>query len=174
MLSYARIFFAESRLLGAIVFTATLTVPLIGLFGLVAAAVSLVILTGVNGLFPTLSPLALPFNLAVMLTLYTLRLRLHPSLDLLPAPEPPGSPEENLSRYRENLRAWKRWGVTLSLPYQGTCVVSQGVGGTVTHQGDWRFAYDFQMVAADGALFCNSGVAVEDYYTWGGGGRFLQ
>ena len=137
------------------------------LLGLITSAVSLIILAGIGGLFPTLSPLALPFNLAVMLTLYTLRLRLHPSLGLLPTPEPPGSPEENLSRYRENLRAWKRWGVALSLPYQGNWTVSQGVGGAVTHRGDWRFAYDFQMLAADGSLYCNSGAAVEDYYTWG-------
>jgi murein DD-endopeptidase MepM/ murein hydrolase activator NlpD len=136
------------------------------LLGLVAAAVSLIILTGVSGLFPTLSPLALPFNLAVMLALYTLRLRLHPSLDLRLAPVPPGSPEENLSRHRENLRVWKRWGVALSLPYQGTWMVSQGIGGAVTHRGDWRFAYDFQVVAADGSLFCSSGAASDDYYTW--------
>jgi murein DD-endopeptidase MepM/ murein hydrolase activator NlpD len=161
--------FTFNHLFAALAIGGIFMVPSPGslLLGLITSAVSLIILAGIGGLFPTLSPLALPFNLAVMLTLYTLRLRLHPSLDLLPAPESPGSPEENLSRYRENLRAWKRWGVALSLPYQGSWTVSQGVGGAVTHRGDWRFAYDFQMVAADGALYCNSGAAVEDYYTWG-------
>ena len=161
--------FTFNHLFAALAIGGIFMVPSPGslLLGLITSAVSLIILAGIGGLFPTLSPLALPFNLAVMLTLYTLRLRLHPSLGLLPAPVPPGSPEENLSRYRENLRAWKRWGVALSLPYQGSWTVSQGVGGAVTHRGDWRFAYDFQMVAADGALYGNSGAAVEDYYTWG-------
>jgi len=143
------------------------------LLAIVTAASSLFILTGIGGIFPmtksalAMSPLALPFNLAVMLTLYTIRQRLHPSLDLRLAPAPPGSPEENLSRYRENLRAWKRWGVALSLPYRGTWRVSQGVDGAVTHQGDWRFAYDFQAIAADGSIYCNTGLSCEDYYTWG-------
>ena len=160
--------FTFNHLLAALAIGGIFMVPGPGSFllGLVAAAVSLIILTGVSGLFPTLSPLALPFNLAVMLTLYTLRLRLHPSLDLRPAPVPPGSPEENLSRHRENLRVWKRWGVALVLPFKGTWKVSQGIGGTVTHRGDWRFAYDFQAVSANGSQYCNSGAACDDYYTW--------
>lgn len=40
LMSYARIFFAESHLLGFIVFIATLTVPLLGLFGLLGGIVS--------------------------------------------------------------------------------------------------------------------------------------
>lgn len=143
------------------------------LLAVVTAASSLFILAGIGGLFPmtksamAISPLALPFNLAVMLTLYTIRQRLHPSLDLRLAPAPPGSPEENLSHYRENLRVWKRWGVALSLPYRGSWKVSQGIDGMVTHQGDWRFAYDFQAVAASGSIYCGSGLSCEDYYTWG-------
>lgn len=143
------------------------------LLAIMTAASSLFILAGIVGFFPVtksglaMSPLALPFNLAVMLTLYTIRQRLHPSFDLRLAPAPPGSPEENLSHYRENLRVWKRWGVAPSLPYQGTWKVSQGVDGTVTHQGDWRFAYDFQAVDANGSIYRGSGLLCEDYYTWG-------
>lgn len=143
------------------------------LLAIVTAASSLFILTGIVGFFPVtksalaMSPLALPFNLAVMLTLYTIRQRLYPSLDLRLAPAPPGSPEENLSQFRENLRVWKRWGVALSLPCRGSWKVSQGVDGTVTHQGDWRFAYDFQAVDANGSIYRGSGLSCEDYYTWG-------
>jgi urea transporter/murein DD-endopeptidase MepM/ murein hydrolase activator NlpD len=159
-----------NQMFAALAIGGIFTVPGPGslLLALVTAATSLFILTGVGGLFPqNMSPLALPFNLAVMLALYTLRSRLHPSLDLLLAPVPPGSPEENLSHFRENLRVWKRWGVALSLPYRGRWKVSQGVDGELTHQGDWRFAYDFQAVAADGSIFCNSGRSCDDYYTWG-------
>jgi len=138
------------------------------LLSFVAAGVSLIILTGAEFLFPhTLSPLALPFNLAVMLALYTLRLRLHPSLGVRLAPVPPGSPEENLSRHRENLRAWKRWGVAIALPFEGTWAVSQGVDGGITHQGDWRFAYDFEVRGHDGTGFRHQGTSPEDYYAFG-------
>jgi murein DD-endopeptidase MepM/ murein hydrolase activator NlpD len=159
-----------NQMFAALAIGGIFTVPGPGslLMAIVTAAASLFILTGVAGLFPqTLSPLALPFNLAVMLALYTLRSRLYPSLDLLLAPVPPGSPEENLSHFRENLRVWKRWGVALSLPYRGRWKVSQGVDGALTHQGDWRFAYDFQAVAADGSIFCTTGRSCDDYYTWG-------
>ena len=138
------------------------------LLALCAAASSLFILTGVSALFPPgMSPLALPFNIAVMVILYTLRSRLHPSFDLRLAPTPPGSPEENLSHYRENMRAWKRWGIALVLPFSGRWKVSQGVDGAVTHRGDWRFAYDFQTVAVDGSEYCNAGLSCDDYFTWG-------
>ncbi|MCX6179476.1 MAG: urea transporter [Chlorobiales bacterium] len=138
------------------------------LFAVLAAASSLLILVGCTAFLPQdFSALALPFNIAVMVTLYLLRSRLHPSFDLRLAPTPPGSPEENISHFRENLRVWRRWGVALSLPYRGKWKVSQGVDGSETHQGDWRFAYDFQAVAADGSIFANSGLTCEDYYSWG-------
>jgi len=138
------------------------------LFAIVAAASSLMILVGCTAFLPEgMSALALPFNVAVMVTLYLLRSRLHPSFDLRLAPSPPGSPEENLSQFRENLRVWRRWGVALSLPFRGKWKISQGVDGSETHKGDWRFAYDFQAVAADGSIFANSGLACEDHYSWG-------
>lgn len=138
------------------------------LFAVGAAATSLLLLVGTSAMLPHgISALALPFNVSVMLMLYALRARLHPSFGLQLAPVPPGSPEENLSRSRENMRVWRRWGVPLSMPYRGKWRVSQGVGGAETHKGDWRFAYDFQAVAADGSIYANSGQVCEDYHSWG-------
>jgi urea transporter/murein DD-endopeptidase MepM/ murein hydrolase activator NlpD len=159
-----------NQMFAALAIGGIFTVPGPGslLLAIITSASALLFLVGVSAIFPAnLSPLALPFNLAVMLTLYTLRSRLHPSFDLQLAPVPPGSPEENLSRCRENLRVWKRWGVALSLPYRGRWKVAQGVDGDLTHQGDWRFAFDFQAVAADGTIYCNSGRSPDDYYSWG-------
>lgn len=137
------------------------------LVSILAAAGSLLLLAGTAALLPAgMSPLALPFNLAVWVTLHTLTLRLHPSLDLLPAPGPPGSPEENLSRSRDALRAWRRWGVALSLPFRGRWTVSQGIGGGITHRGDWRFAYDFHVLGPTGASFSGTGATVEEYYAY--------
>lgn len=138
------------------------------LMAMVAASGSLLFLVGTKTLFPAvMSPLAFPFNLAVWLTLYTLKLRLHPSLKLVLAPMSPGSPEENLNRSREELRVWKRWGVTLSLPFRGKWIVSQGIDGGITHQGDWRFAYDFQAIGPNGKCFANNGATTADYYAYG-------
>jgi urea transporter/murein DD-endopeptidase MepM/ murein hydrolase activator NlpD len=138
------------------------------LMAILAASGSLLSLAGTMALLPAaMSPLALPFNLGVWVTLYTLNLRLHPSLDLFLAPAPPGSPEENLNRSREQLRAWKRWGVALSLPFRGSWTVSQGIDGGITHRGDWRFAYDFHVLGPAGASFSGTGSTVEEYYAYG-------
>ena len=138
------------------------------MLAVIASLVSTIILAGTLQVFPhNISPLALPFNLAVMLILYSLRLRALPTLGLKLAPDPPGAPEENLSKQRENNRVWRRWGVPLALPFHGVWKVSQAVGGALTHQGDWRFAYDFMATGPDNRPYRGEGGRREDYYSFG-------
>lgn len=156
-------------MLSALAIGGVFTVPSPGSFflALVASALSVLLLVGAHTLFPPfLSPLALPFNLAVLLILYGLRMRLEPSLGVYLAAGD-AAPEENLSRYRENLRQWKRAGTSISLPFHGRWKVSQGIDGAHTHKERWRFAYDFQAVDFNGNANRNNGSALEDYYAYG-------
>jgi murein DD-endopeptidase MepM/ murein hydrolase activator NlpD len=53
------------------------------------------------------------------------------------------------------------------LPVSGPWLVTQGVGGDITHQGPWRHALDFEVVDRDGFPFRGDGSRVEDYYGFG-------
>lgn len=134
---------------------------------IVSVALSMLILVASHSLFPEyLSPLALPFNMAVCLVLYALRLRLYPTLGVHLTSGDVSSPEESLSRYRENIRVWKRYGLNISLPFHGRWIVTQGNNGAYTHKEEWRFAYDFQAVDSNGKLFKGGGEELEDYYSY--------
>lgn len=157
-------------MLTALAIGAVFAVPGPGSFvlALISVALSVIILTGTCTLFPAyLSPLALPFNAAVLLVLYGLKSRIHPSMGINLAPEYIGRPEANLGWFRESVRWWKRWGVSISVPFHGRWMVSQGIGGAYTHRDDWRFAYDFQAVGSEGKTFKNSGSVLEDFYSYG-------
>lgn len=161
---------AFNHMFAALAVGGIFTVPTPGslILAIIAALTSTIILTAIQPLFPLgISPLVLPFNIAVMLVLYTLKIRTHATLNITLAPEPHGSPEDNLSHLRENIRVWRRWKSPLSLPFIGRWQVSQGIDGKLTHRGDWRFAYDFMAVGPDGASYRGGGVHVEDYYGFG-------
>ncbi len=56
--------------------------------------------------------------------------------------------------------------VTVSLPFSGHWTVWQGVDGGWTHQGIWKYAYDFVITDINGETFKNSGRYLEDYYCY--------
>ncbi len=93
----------------------------------------------------------LPFNLAVLLVLGAMRLRVRDgapkAVDFLL-----GSPEENLRTWRTRVA---RFGATyvarFHAPFRGRWTVTQGTDGEHTHQGVWRHAADFEVMGPDGA-----------------------
>lgn len=159
-----------NHMLAALAIGGVFVVPGPGSFclALVAAAMSVVILAGTYSLFPDfLSPLALPFNLTVSLVLYGLRSRIYPSMGVHLVAGRIKKPEENLSRYREELRQRQRAGMAISLPFHGRWKVSQGINGKYTHKDAWSFAYDFQAVDSGGNICKSSGAFKEDFFTYG-------
>lgn len=157
-------------MLAALACGGVFTVPSLGSFTLsfIASITSVILLVGIYNLFPKfLYPLALPFNLAVLLILYGLRSRYYPSMGVWLVEGEPTTPEENLNKFRQNLRQWKRWGRTISLPFYGRWKVSQGADSEPTHRGNWRFAYDFQAVDFYGNTYKSNGSVPEDYYGYG-------
>ncbi|HEY2513523.1 MAG TPA: urea transporter [Polyangiaceae bacterium] len=111
-----------------------------------------------------LAPLILPFNLSVLLVLFAARQRPYDrsprSVDFSP-----GSPEENLA-YVETRRARFRalYGIEFRLPFRGAWVCTQGVDGTLTHQGSWRHAFDFEVQDAEGRRFARDGATPDDHF----------
>ncbi|MBD2777974.1 urea transporter [Iningainema tapete] len=106
---------------------------------------------------------ALPYNLVTMMLLYLLGLVGHQLL----ARYPQSSPEKTLDY---ELTARRRYrgstGRLLGLPFAGSWVVWQGFDGKWTHQGLWRYAYDFLIQDDLGLTYRDAGLQLTDYYAW--------
>ncbi len=105
---------------------------------------------------------AFPYNLVTLSFLYLLG---SVGQKLL-ARYPQASPERTLdyeltARIREqgNYRA-------ISLPFTGRWKVWQGVDGRWTHQGLWRYAYDFVLCDDEGNTYRHQGTKLTDYYAF--------
>jgi len=77
-------------------------------------------------------------------------------------------PEKNLRAYLKRIRSikaphWNRF----TLPFFGKWLVWQGFNGRYTHQGIYRYAYDFVSTDEQGRTFKGYGLELEDYYTYG-------
>jgi urea transporter/tetratricopeptide (TPR) repeat protein len=134
------------------------------LLGLLAAAVAPMLVEALTalGLPYGIPPFTLPFCLITLGTLYVLRAVNYPFL----ATEIGASPEEmrenslvNRFRYRGEHR-------TLYLPFSGTWTVTQGFNGRWTHQGKWRYAYDFVVSDEGGKNYRADGALVQDYFCY--------
>ncbi|MFO0757964.1 MAG: urea transporter [Byssovorax sp.] len=113
-----------------------------------------------------LSPLIIPFNLTLLLTLSAMRRRTHDlspkSVDFLP-----GTPEENLTYHKtRNQRFSALHAVTFHLPFRGAWLCTQAVDGPHTHQGIWRHAFDFEVRDEDQKLFRDQGTSPEHYHAY--------
>ncbi len=129
-------------------------VPSLPSFVLAAFGVGLVALFTVGLVAPLyrlgLPVSVLPFNATVLLVLLALRQRArdqHPkSVDFAA-----GTPEENLAYFRTRTARFRLpHPLRFSLPLRGAWTCTQGVDGPLTHQGPWRYAYDFEVLGPDG------------------------
>jgi urea transporter len=137
--------------------------------GAAGALVSALLAAGLSGTAARLGlPLLIaPFFAASSLVLLAMRQRAedeHPkSVDF-----EPGTPEENL-RYHRTRRA--RFAslhpVAFALPFRGRWTCTQAVDGPHTHQGPWRFAFDFEVRAEDGSFARDGGLSPEDHHCYG-------
>lgn len=145
--------------LAAISLGGTWFVPSPASFGLAAAGAALcavvtLALQRVMALWG-LPLLVLPFNLVLLVVLCAMRQRLR---DRLPKAVDfaPGSPERNLRFFQtriERADSGLGMGVAFGLPFRAGWICTQGIDGAHTHQGPWRYAFDFEVVGQDGQLF---------------------
>lgn len=114
-----------------------------------------------------LSIYALPFNMIVIIFLYSIKLRLPKSSGLKEVIIQHYSPEKNLYFYNN---AKRRFGelqyIPLSLPVTGMWNISQGHNGEHTHRGEWQHAWDFVIRDRKGLEYKNDGDYPEDYYCY--------
>lgn len=76
-----------------------------------------------------------------------------------------GSPEQNLDYVlNQHLRFPSLYGVDFQLPFRGRWTCTQSSDGEHTHQGPWRFAFDFQVVGDDGELYAGSPAELTNYH----------
>lgn len=112
-----------------------------------------------------LSVYSLPFNIIVLVFLYSLKFRERffdkPELVIYQQ----YSPEKNLySHLNFKNRFGKSFYFPLVLPFWGEWKVTQGHNGKFTHQGDWRHAWDFEIVNDKGESHDGDGNSREDYF----------
>ena len=105
---------------------------------------------------------ALPYNLVTLLLLYVLGL----VGQRLLARYPQSSPEETLDYELTSRLRYQGSGRAIALPFVGRWVVWQGCDGQWTHQGLWRYAYDFVIQDDQGQTYGGTGLQLTDYYAF--------
>lgn len=126
------------------------------------AAMTAILAVALSVLFAgfSLSPGALPYNLVVLAAMAALRLVANPG-GLLTSPWTTLQPEGVARLVQINrLRFPDFHKPALFLPCAGETVITQGFDGSITHQGNWRHALDFEMPGGAGS--------------WGAGDGLLQ
>ena len=111
---------------------------------------------------------SLPFNIAVLLFVYILKLRERnfekPALVGVQL----FSPEKNLySRLNYTYRFGHPTGIYIGLPFRGKWSVTQAHDGPLTHKDAWRHAWDFEITDEYGKTYSGKGLSCDDYYCYG-------
>lgn len=110
---------------------------------------------------------SLPFNLVVLLFLYTLKFREKYSYKLSEVYFQHNSPEKNLYIFQNNKERFRyKLFTPIKLPFFGIWKISQGHNGEFTHQGAYQHAWDFIIVNNEGKQFTKTGDFPEDYYCY--------
>jgi len=107
---------------------------------------------------------SLPFNIVVLLFLSAMYLRSKSSgLNLVTIQQ--FSPEKHHYSYTDNLERFRRdTYVHIALPIIGEWNVSQGYDGEITHRGEWKHAWDFDVRDIDGSTYQMPGGKKEDFF----------
>jgi len=128
-----------------------------------------IILTSTQAIFSIfqMSVYSLPFNMVVLMFLYILKFRER----FFNKPELVAyqqySPEKNLySHVNYKARFGKSFYYPFVLPFWGEWKVTQSHNGKFTHQGDWRHAWDFEVMDEEGLSYTGDGRNREDYYAY--------
>ncbi len=109
---------------------------------------------------------SMPFNIIVLLVIYVLQLRVFSKkLDLVVYQQ--FSPEKNLYKHINRMERFKNdTYIHIYLPFFGEWRVSQGHEGNITHKGDWKEAWDFDVVDDKGNTYRMPGTQAEEFYCY--------
>jgi urea transporter/murein DD-endopeptidase MepM/ murein hydrolase activator NlpD len=132
------------------------------LLAAITVAVSPIVMDAIAGFWSYygIPAFTLPFATVTLAVVYVLGLVGSPLI-----PQRIGlTPEETLDQHLANRLRYPGSERTLLPPFAGAWTVWQGFDGPWTHQGAWRYAYDFVLTDADGKTHANAGAQLEDYY----------
>lgn len=109
---------------------------------------------------------SLPFNIVVLIFLSAMAVRNKASgLDLVTVQQ--FSPERNHYKHFNRLDRFKSdTYFHFSLPIIGEWNISQGHQGEITHKGDWKYAWDFDIRDAENNTYRLPGISPEDYHCY--------
>ncbi len=115
-----------------------------------------------------LSIFSLPFNIAVLLFLYSLKFREKNFGKLTPVVLQQFSPELNVYGHKNYM---ERFGtlpyIAVKFPFWGEWKVTQAFEGSkTTHSSNWKYAWDFEIFDENGLNFKNSGTNPGDYFCY--------
>lgn len=122
-----------------------------------------------NALFSIfqMSVYSLPFNLVVLVFIYSLKFRERFTDQPQLVSVQQYSPERNLySQYAFHDRFQGRNWIALGIPAWGRWTISQGHNGAFTHKEQWRHAWDLVITNAGNMQYRNEGRYVEDYFCY--------
>jgi len=110
---------------------------------------------------------SLPFNIVVLMMIVVLRQRWQATGPQL-VWDQQFSPEKNLYTWvnRKERFTFLAY-IPIHLPIVGEWRISQGHEGSITHQGLYRHAWDFDIVDDSGKTYGGSGFDLNDYYCYG-------
>lgn len=108
-------------------------------------------------------PYTLPFNIAVICVLYVGASSLRPFRPRFIG----DTPEETLAMNLANRWRFQPLETSIRLPFYGAWTVWQGFDGEWTHQGLWRYAYDFVITDDQQQTHSGLGNQLTDYYAYG-------
>jgi urea transporter/murein DD-endopeptidase MepM/ murein hydrolase activator NlpD len=104
----------------------------------------------------------LPFNVVSLPFIYVLGLVSFPFVTKYIKK----TPEESLDYYLTTQNRYQGSERTLTLPFAGKWMVWQAFDGKWTHQGSWRYAYDFVIIDEQNETYQNDGSQLNDYYAY--------
>ena len=104
----------------------------------------------------------IPFNLTVLLFIYTLRLIRYPKINLFIK----NSPEESLAGYLNFNTRFDYINPQIYLPFSGEWTVYQEFDGEWTHKAHNKYAYDFVITDSEGKTYKGLEKKPEDFYAF--------
>ncbi len=110
---------------------------------------------------------SLPFSLIVIGMVFTLNNRYEVKGMALVVYQQ-FSPEKNLYAFWSHMERFRNdTYYHILLPFFGEWRTSQGHAGGITHKGDWRFAWDFDIADESGKTYRLPGKVTSDFYCYG-------
>ncbi len=137
------------------------------LWAILIIPITALITIGSSKIFNTwhLSIYSLPFNIIVLLFIYTMRFRTQFLKYLSEVSIQQFMPERNLYNFLISVNRFSKSFSTfpIKLPFWGEWNVEQGHKGEITHKDDWQHAWDFTIRSSDNKTYISNGESVTDY-----------